>query len=80
MSSKRIRLTFEGQSVGDPLIYRMGHVFQVVTNIRMADVERDFGWVILEVEGDADEIERSLAWMQARGVRIDPVSGDVLEG
>ena len=80
MSSKRIRLTFEGQSVGDPLIYRMGREFQVVTNIRMADVERDFGWVILEVEGDADEIERSLAWMQARGVRIDPVSGDVLEG
>ena len=80
MASKRVRFTFEGQRVGQPLIYRLGHEFALVTNIRMADVEADFGWVVLEVEGDPAEIDRGIAWMQEQGVRVDPISGDVVEG
>jgi ABC-type methionine transport system ATPase subunit len=80
MASKRVRFTFEGERVGDPLIYRLGHEFTLVTNVRMADVEHDFGWVVLELEGESDEIERGIAWMQEQGVRVDPVGGDVVEG
>jgi hypothetical protein len=80
MSKKRVRFTFEGDAVGEPLVYRLGHEFKIVTDIRMADVEHGFGWVILELDGDADEIDRGLAWMTEKGVRVDPVTGDVVEG
>ena len=80
MASKRVRFTFEGERVGQPLIYRLGHEFALVTNIRMADVEADFGWVVLEVEGEPGEIERGIRWMQEQGVRVDPIGGDVVEG
>jgi ABC-type methionine transport system ATPase subunit len=80
VASRRVRFTFRGDAVREPLIYNLGHAFKVVTNIRMADVEEDFGWVVLEVEGEPDEIERSLRWAESRGVRIDPVGGDVVEG
>ena len=79
MANRRVRFTFEGDAVREPVIYLLGHEFEVVTNIRMADVEREFGWVVLELEGDHDEIDRSLAWVEAKGVRVDPVSGDVVE-
>ncbi len=80
IASKRVRLTFAGDAVKEPLIYNMGHEFRIVTNIRMADVEHDFGWVILEIDGEADEIERSLRWAEERGVRVDPLPGDIVEG
>ena len=80
MSSQRVRFTFEGEQVGEPLIYRLGHEFPVVTNIRMADVEHDFGWVILQIDGDATDVDRAIEWMRAHGVRVDPVSGDIVEG
>ena len=51
----------------------------MVTNIRRADVREDVGWVILELEGDEEEIERGLDWVASKGVRVDPVSGDVIE-
>jgi hypothetical protein len=51
----------------------------VVTNIRRADVREDVGWVILELEGEEEEIERGLEWVISVGVRVDPVSGDVVE-
>ena len=80
MSTRRVRFSFEGEHVKEPVIYQVGHEFPVVTNIRMADVERDFGWVILELDGEHDDIDRALAWVEAKGVRVDPVAGDVLEG
>ena len=80
MAVRRVKFTFPEQLIREPVIYLLGHEFQVITNVRMADVDQATGWVVLELEGDAAEIDRSLAWAQDRGVRIDPVAGDVLEG
>ena len=80
MATKRVRFTFSPEKIKQPVIYQLGHEFHVVTNIRMADVDETVGWVVLELEGDRDEIERSLRWAQEQGVRIDPVEGDVVEG
>ena len=40
----------------------------------------DQGWVILELDGDKQEIDRGIAWIKERGVRVDAVEGDVIEG
>jgi len=80
MSVRRVRFTFPEELIKEPLIYQLGHEFKVVTNVRMADVDEHTGWVVLELEGDAEEIERSIQWAQSKGVRIDPVVGDVVEG
>ncbi len=80
MAVKRVRFTFPENLIKEPLIYNLGHEFRVITNVRMADVDETTGWVLLELEGEQSEIERSLKWAQDKGVRIDPVTGDVLEG
>ena len=80
MATRRVRFTFPPALITQPIIYEIGHQFQIITNIRMADVDEKVGWVVLELEGDAGEIERCLDWAQAKGVRIDPIEGDVVEG
>jgi len=80
MALKRVRFTFPEEKIKEPVIYLLGREFAVVTNIRMADVDEHTGWVILELEGDAGEIESSLDWAQAKGVRVDSVMGDIVEG
>ena len=81
MATKRVRFTFEPDKIKQPVIYDLGHRFEVVTNIRMADVDDSVGWVVLELEGELDEIERSSVWAREVGVRVDdPTLGDVVEG
>lgn len=80
MAIKRVRFTFPEQLIQEPVIYKLGREFDVVTNVRMADVDETTGWVILELDGDPTEIDRSLAWAQERGVRVDPLDGDIVEG
>ena len=81
MSVRRVRLSFEPQLIREPVIYRLGQQFEVVTNIRMADVDESIGWVVLEVDGTDEEIDRALHWAREQGVRVDDATlGDVVEG
>jgi len=72
--------TFPPQLITEPVIYNLGRQFNVVTNIRRADVTEDRGWVVLELEGNDDDIERGIAWVTAKGVRVDPIGGDAVAG
>lgn len=77
MARRRVKLSFSPDLVGEPVIHQLGTRFAVVTNIRRADVTREEGWVVLEVDGDLEEIDRGLAWVAERGVRVDPVEGEL---
>jgi len=79
MAKRRAKFTFPTDLITRPVIFDLGRNFQLVTNIRRADVREDVGWVILELEGEEGEIERGLDWVTSVGVRVDPVSGDVVE-
>ncbi len=80
MAKRRVMFTFPPNLVTQPIIYNLGQQFRVITNIRRASVEDEHGWVVLEVEGKDADVEAGLEWVSAQGVRVDPVSGDVVEG
>ena len=63
----------------EPVIYHLGKNYEVVTNIRRADVTKEEGWVILEMTGEIDELDRGVLYLESRGVRVEPVEGDVVE-
>ena len=80
MVKKQVMFTFPEELIKEPIIYNLGLQFKVVTNIRRADVSEDKGWVMLEMEGEEKDIEQGIAWVTSKGVRVDPVIGDIVEG
>ena len=80
MARLRVKFTFPPDLITQPVIFNMAKECDVVTNIRRANVARDRGWVILEIAGRDDEIDRALAWAKLQGVRVDPIEGDVVDG
>ena len=80
MPLRRVTFTFKTDLIQRPVIYELGKKFDVVTNVRRAEVGQDTGWVILELEGSLDEIDRGLAWVAELGVDINPLDGDILVG
>lgn len=80
MAKRRVMFTFPTELIQEPIIYNLGWQFDVVTNIRRADVSEDKGWVMLELDGEEDNIEQGIAWATAKGVRVDPMIGNALEG
>ena len=80
MTKRQVMFTFPQKLIKEPIIYNLSQQFNVVTNIRRADVSEDRGWVVLELEGEEKDIEQGIAWVTSKGVRVDPVIGDIVEG
>jgi len=74
MAKRRVMLTFSPETITEPIIYNLGQQFRIVTNIRQADLSGDKGWIVLELDGEDQDIEAGIAWVISRGVRVDPAS------
>lgn len=72
MAKKKVALTVPQELLLEPIIHTMSQQFNLVTNIRLADITEEKGWLVLELEGNEKRIEEGLAWVMARGVRVDP--------
>lgn len=80
MPLKRVTFTFKTELIRRPVIYELGKKFEIVTNVRRAEVGQDEGWVVLELEGSLEEIDRGLAWVTGLGVGVTSLEGDILAG
>ena len=78
MTSLRVKLTFPEHLIKQPLLGRLVREFDVLPNIRRANVEDAFGWIVCELGGEREAVDRALAWLEAAGVQVDRL-GDVVE-
>jgi len=76
MARRRLKLIFGPDLVKEPVIYQLGRKFEIVTNIRRADVTRDQGWVLLEVTGEPEELDRGSSTSSRAVVSVEPAEGD----
>lgn len=79
MARRRVRLIFGRELVTEPVIYELAVKFNIVTNIRRADVTHDQGWVLLEMTAEPEVLDAGVAYLEERGIRVEPVEGDLVE-
>ena len=78
MNSARVKLTFPEHLIKQPVIARLVREFDVMPNIRQAKIEETVGWVVCELGGDDERIEKAIEWLRDLGVEVDRL-GDLLE-
>ncbi len=68
--------TFPKEQIKEPILYNLGQYFQVIPNIRGASISDDIGIVYLELEGEQEEVDKSVEFLRSRKVKVDPVTGN----
>ncbi len=76
----RLHLTFPRDVIAEPVVCTLAKKFEISFSIRRANVEIGAGWMDLQLEGEEPEIERAIQYLQERGVRVDPIEGDIIAG
>jgi L-aspartate semialdehyde sulfurtransferase ferredoxin len=79
VSSIRLFVSFPEELVDRPMVYEMIKKFDVVPSIRRANVEEHSGWVILEINGEQDQLDKAIAYFEGLGCTVNRMEGDVLE-
>ena len=65
--------------IKEPLIWKLGHKFPVVTNIRQCSVTDEIGVVCLELDGKRADVKAAIKWLSKTGVSVEPVEINVIE-
>ncbi|MDP1806935.1 MAG: NIL domain-containing protein [Acidimicrobiales bacterium] len=78
VTNLRVKLTFPEQLIKQPLMGRLVREFDVLPTIRRATIEDDVGWIVCELAGEREAVEKALTWLVDAGVAVDRL-GDVVE-
>ncbi len=71
MSRRKVFLTFPQTLVKEPILWKIGQEFGVVTNIRGASITEEVALLALMLEGEPDSLEKAIEFLQNRGVRVE---------
>jgi hypothetical protein len=80
MVRKRVYLTYPLELIKEPLVCEMYDRLRVRFSIRTASVSEEIGIIGLELEGEEERVQQAMAFFRERGVRVEPIELDVLEG
>ena len=79
MKNVRVKLTFPELLIRQPIIGRMVKEFDVMPNIRRARVTETIGEIVAELDGLPENLDRGIRYLEAEGVLVEPVEGDIVE-
>lgn len=68
MPIKTVLLSATRDTVDKPILWRLGKLFNVVTNIRRARVTEDSARVKVDIEGSTEEVAQALGYLRALGL------------
>ncbi|MGL4881577.1 MAG: NIL domain-containing protein [Waterburya sp.] len=76
---KRVTITFPKTAVQFPLTYRLAKDFNVAANIIRAQVApNQIGKLVVELQGDIDQIDAAIEWMRMRDMSVFSASGEII--
>ena len=78
VTNVRVKLTFPEHLIKQPFMGRLAREFDVLPNIRRANIEDEVGWIVCELAGEPGSVEQALIWLTEAGVQVDRL-GDVVE-
>jgi len=79
VATRRVHLSFPGKIKDEPLLWLTCERFDLIFNIRRADYTEGMGWLMAELEGDAEQLEKGIRWLEEKGVLVAPIEQDVMQ-
>ncbi len=71
LTKVELTLVAAKEQVCEPWIWRLCREFSVKVNIVKANVDTDYGWMLVELEGPVEEIQRATAWLMTTGMHVE---------
>jgi L-aspartate semialdehyde sulfurtransferase ferredoxin len=75
---KRVTITFPRIAIRIPLTYRLAKDFNIASNIIRAQVApNQIGKLVVELQGDIDQIDAAIEWMRMNDFQVYSASGEI---
>lgn len=72
---RHVRYEFTGDVAERPVLYPLARHYEVIINLRAGSVTEDGGFVVLELRGEAANVDAVLQRLTATGGRLSEENG-----
>ena len=76
LSTKRVTLVFPQNQIKEPAVFLMAKKFDIMPSIRRARVTESVGEMTLELQGAEKDLESGIKFLESRGIKVEPVTGE----
>ncbi|MBI3317445.1 MAG: NIL domain-containing protein [Candidatus Omnitrophica bacterium] len=80
MAKKAYHLFFQKQLIKEPIMFVVARDLNLLLNIRRAKITSEVGEATIELEGDEKDIAKAEKIFREKGVKVESVLGDIVEG
>ena len=77
-TKRAVSLFFPASVTRKPLMFETAVAYHLLLNIFWARVGKDGGTATIEFQGTEDDIDRALRSLEKKGVKVEPVTGQVV--
>ena len=75
---KRVTITVPRTAIRIPLTYKLAKDFNIASNIIRAQVApNQIGKLVVELQGDIDQIDAAIEWMRINDFKVFSASGEI---
>lgn len=76
---RRVKLLFPQRLVKEPILFTIAKRYDVIPNIRRARVTDSVGEMMLELEGDEENLEQGIEALRAQGVEVEYIEDELFD-
>lgn len=73
MATRRLSLTYPPHLIKEPVIYTVAKEYNLVPNIRKARVTDTVGEVILDFQGQEEDLDKGITYLTQQGITVEEV-------
>lgn len=75
MQTRKVKLDYPLERVQEPVVSYLVKKFDVAPNVLAANIDaRKGGWMLLELQGEAAQIDAALEWVRSQGIAVQLVA------
>ena len=77
MRSLRVQLDYPLEHVKEPIIYHLVTDYNLIPNIRRANIDvHTGGMLVLEIEGAAENLQAGIAFLRGLGITVTEIGAE----
>jgi ABC-type methionine transport system ATPase subunit len=73
-----VKLVFPQKLIKEPVTFQMAKKYDIIPNIRRARVTETVGELVLELDGEQNNVEKGIKYLIRHGVDVKPIEGDMV--
>jgi ferredoxin len=78
VAKKKYVLHFPGESVEIPITYHLVKDFDLVPNILRAQIDESRGMLVMDLQGDREQIEKGIAFLKENNIGVEEAIKDIV--